>query len=144
MIPKPINGDDQLSTKPRTLLEAAVFVAPVNAQIRPDQIPFEGYTENKRAAEEEQAQDFRGKTVIYIEPEQPVTLEGITRLEAAMNYREAKAGSNTRYRILPYGMKIKDRQIDTVVVQCAHCGQFGALHCACPSCGAPITGTPRT
>ena len=24
------------------------------------------------------------------------------------------------------------------IVKCAHCGQWGAVMCACPQCGAPI------
>lgn len=29
-------------------------------------------------------------------------------------------------------------QIDDPLRKCAHCGQWGAVHCACKHCGAPI------
>lgn len=32
----------------------------------------------------------------------------------------------------------KELGIDRVLEKCTHCGQWGAVMCACPHCGAPI------
>ena len=32
----------------------------------------------------------------------------------------------------------KSMGLDRVLEKCGHCGQWGAVMCACPQCGAPI------
>jgi hypothetical protein len=92
------------------------------------------------------AHNFTGKEVMYLEAREGMSLEHVVHLEIAMNHREYQSHSNQRYRILPPGLSRIETATgksypDKVLLRCKYCGQYGAIYCACPSCGAPI-GVP--
>jgi len=89
--------------------------------------------------------------ILFIELTEDKTLEWVDLMEKVMNKREERMGSNNRYRILPFGMKMLNAPSQSLdgddlhrmlnekmIVKCSHCGQFGVRRTQCKHCNAPI------
>ena len=67
------------------------------------------------------------------------TINKVAIYEKELNNRERRLNSNRVYRVFPAGTILPDTTKNfKAVIECKHCGQFGAVGCACPHCGAPI------